>query len=213
MISCAVSKLKIYHNKEYPFSMMLRSFIAVEVSLEIQQAIARSTANLQITLPKPLIRWVAPQNIHLTLQFLGDVSPANLERVASELRLEASCHHAFDIQVANIGAFPSPQRARVIWIGLEAPSGLPALQRGVEAVTSRLGYPVEQRKFSPHLTIGRVDQNAPADGMQRIFSSIQKTEIKILGRFHVDAIHLMKSDLFPSGPVYTPLYALPLNHQ
>lgn len=192
---------------------MLRSFIAVEIPLEIQQAIARSTASLQKSLPKPLIRWVAPQNIHLTLQFLGDVSPANLERLADALKVEAAAHTAIEVLVVKTGAFPTPRRARVIWVGLEAPAALSALHRGVEAVTTRLGYPSEERRFSPHLTIGRVNQNAAAADLQKIYAVLQQTDIGILGRFQVKAIHLFKSDLSPSGPAYARLYSLPLGEK
>ena len=79
--------------------MMLRSFIAVEIPAETQSAIAHSTASLKKALPKPLIRWVAPQNVHLTLKFLGDVSPANLERLAETLKIEAATHGMFSMSV------------------------------------------------------------------------------------------------------------------
>jgi 2'-5' RNA ligase len=192
-------------------NMMLRSFIAVEIPAEIRQAIARSTASLQKSLPKPLVRWISLQNIHLTLQFLGDVSPSNLERLAEVLKAEAAAHAPIEVLAAKSGAFPTPRRARVIWIGLEAPAALSTLQRVVEAVTARLGYPSEERKFSPHLTIGRVNQNASAADLQKIYALLQQTDVGVLGWFRVDAIHIFKSDLHPSGPVYTRLYTLPLN--
>ena len=129
--------------------MMLRSFIAVEVPSEIQRAISHDLAPLQKALPKPIIRWVAPQNVHLTLKFLGDVSPANLERVADVLRVEAGAHPAFSMTVVGIGAFPSPHRARVIWVGLEAPPALSSLQRGVEAASASLGSSASTARSSP----------------------------------------------------------------
>src|SRR5512140_1138341 len=133
--------------------MMLRSFIAVEIPPQIQSPIAQSLASLQKALPRPLIRWVAAQNVHLTLKFLGDVSPANLERIADALKLEAAAHTRFSMSVSGIGAFPNPRRARVLWIGLNAPPSLASLQRSVEAVAASLGYAVEDRPFSPHLTV------------------------------------------------------------
>ena len=139
--------------------MMLRAFIAVEIPAGIQSAIAHSTASLKNALPKSLVRWVAPQNVHLTLKFLGDVSPANLEQLAEALKVEAASHGMFSMSVGGLGAFPTPRRARVIWIGLEAPPALEALRRGVEAAAAQLGYAPEERPFSPHLTIGRVGQN------------------------------------------------------
>jgi 2'-5' RNA ligase len=190
--------------------MMQRSFVAVEIPAEIQSALARSTARLQKSLPKPLIHWVAPQNVHLTLKFLGDVSPANLERLAEALKTEAVAHETFDMSVGGLGAFPNPLRARVIWIGLEAPAALMALLRGVEAVTARLGYTSEDRLFSPHLTIGRVGKNVSGTDFQRIRTSLEGATVGALGTLHVDAVHIFKSDLQPGGSVYTHLYTLPM---
>jgi 2'-5' RNA ligase len=190
--------------------MMLRSFIAVEIPIEIQSAIAHNTASLQKALPKPLVRWVAPQNLHLTLKFLGDVSPANLERLADGLKAEAATHEPFPMSVGGLEAFPTARRARVIWIGLEAPTGLAALQRGVEAVAAQSGYGPEERPFSAHLTIGRVGQSLSAADLQRVRAALEATTVGALGTVRVDAIHIFKSDLRPGGSVYTNLYALPM---
>jgi 2'-5' RNA ligase len=193
--------------------MMLRSFIAVELPPELQQAIARETAGLRAALPRPLVRWVAPENVHLTLKFLGDVSPANLELLVDALRVEAAQHAAFEAYVGKVGAFPNPRRPRVIWVGFTAQAPLSILQRGVEAVCTRLGYPPEDRRFIPHLTIGRLAQTTSAADLERACLALQKTnEIGILGRIQVDAIQVFKSDLRPDGPIYTHLHAIPFEH-
>jgi RNA 2',3'-cyclic 3'-phosphodiesterase len=189
---------------------MLRSFIALEIPAEIQSAIALATAPIRTALPKSLIRWVAPQNVHLTLKFLGDVSPANLECLAETLKEQAAAHAPFSISVGGLGAFPNARRARVIWIGLEAPPALSALQRGVEAAAAQLGYPREARPFSPHLTIGRVAQAVSAADLQHIRSALESTKVGILATVRLQAVHIFKSDLQPAGSVYTPLYSLPM---
>jgi 2'-5' RNA ligase len=190
--------------------MMLRSFVAVEIPAEIQGALARSIAPLQKALPDQLIRWVAPQNVHLTLKFLGDVSPANLEQLAGALKAEALTHDPFTMSVGGLGAFPNPRRARILWIGLEAPAALMALLRGVEAVSARLGYPSEDRPFSPHLTVGRVRQNVSGSDLLRICTALEGTLVGTLGTVRVAALHIFKSDLQPGGSVYTHLYTIPL---
>jgi len=190
--------------------MMLRSFIAIEIPAEIQNAIAHSITSITNILPKPLIRWGAPHNVHLTLKFLGDVSPANLERLAETLKLETASHEMFSISIGGLGAFPTQRRARVIWIGLDAPPALAALQRGVDAAAVQLGYPKEDRPFSPHLTIGRVTQTASASELQQIRSALESTKVGIFGTVRVQAIHIFKSDLQPGGSVYTRLYTLPM---
>jgi 2'-5' RNA ligase len=189
---------------------MLRSFIAVGIPTEIQEAITHSTTQLQKELPKPLVHWVPSHNIHLTLKFLGDVSAANLEQLTAVLKVEAASHEAFSLFVSGLGAYPTSRRARVIWVGLKAPSNLAALHRGVEMAAARLGYAPEERPFSPHLTIGRVDQHATAADLQKIRTSIESLKIGDLGITLVDALHIYKSDLKPTGPVYSSLYALPL---
>jgi 2'-5' RNA ligase len=189
---------------------MLRSFIAIEIPAAIQKAIAENTASIKNALPKPLIRWVAPQNVHLTLKFLGDVSSANLNRLAETLKGEAALHEPFSISVGGLGAFPNPRRARVLWIGLDAPPALATLQRGVDAAALQLGYPREERPFSPHLTIGRVAQTASASDLQHIRAALESTKVGDLGTIRAQAIHIFKSSLQPGGSVYTLLYSLPM---
>jgi len=188
--------------------MMLRAFIAVEIPTEIQAIIAHSITPLKNALPKSLIRWVSPQNVHLTLKFLGDISPANLERLVGILKVEAALHEMFSMSLGGLGAFPTQRRARVLWIGLEAPPALAALQRGVGAATAQLGFPGENRPFSPHLTIGRVAQNSSPTDLQHIQSALDATKVGKLATVRVQAIHIFKSDLQPGGSVYTPLYGL-----
>ncbi len=190
--------------------MMLRAFIALEIPAGIQNAIAQSTASLRVALPKPLVRWAASQNVHLTLKFLGDISSTNLEHLAEKLKMETVSHEMFSMSVGGLGAFPTARRARVIWVGLEAPTALEALQRGVEAAAAQMGYAPEERPFSAHLTIGRVGQNVAASEMQLIRSALEVTKVGTLGTLRVEAVSIFKSDLQPGGAVYTRLYTLPM---
>ncbi len=190
--------------------MMYRSFIAIELPREIQRAIVADTAALQSALPKPLVRWVGENNLHITLKFLGDVSPANLEKLAEALQGETTKHAPFDLSLERIGAFPNSKKARVLWIGIEAPADLGTLQHCVEGVATRLSYPAEERPFSPHLTIGRVNQNASTADLAGIRAALEGCRVGLVGTVRVDAIHIFKSDLLPGGSVYTHLYAMPL---
>jgi len=189
---------------------LLRAFIAVEIPPEIHQAIEKQTASIRAALDKSLVRWVPTGNIHLTLKFLGDVSPANLEMLAQMLNVEVSKHQTFEMDFGGLGAFPNPRRPRVIWIGIQAPAGLEALQHCVEAATSTLGYPAKKRPFSPHLTVGRVKQKVGSAGMQKIRVALEETQIGSLGSAWVSAVRLFKSDLKPTGAVYTQLFSAPL---
>jgi 2'-5' RNA ligase len=150
------------------------------------------------------------ENLHLTLKFLGDVSSANLQFLTQMLSREAGQSPGFSMQVGGLGAFPSVGRARVIWIGIRAPEALFALRRNLNSAAARLGYPPEDRPFSPHLTIGRVKQAASPTDLQRLRAALEAASIGPLGKVEVSAVHLIKSDLKPTGSVYTRLFSAPL---
>lgn len=190
--------------------MLLRSFIAIQMPTEIQEGIEKSTADLKKALPKPLVRWIPPHNVHLTLKFLGDVSPANLELLAHALKRKTGQHASFSLSVGELGIFPNSRRPRVVWIGIEAPAALQTLYRDIEATAIRLGFAPEARPFSPHLTIGRVNQNVSMANIQKMRAALEQTKIGMLGTAPVDAVHIYKSDLRPGGSVYTNLYTAAL---
>ena len=184
----------------------LRAFIAVEIPLDIRQDIEHATSNLRRGTGS-LIRWVAVENMHLTLKFLGDIPTANMEVLTQMIRAEADSFNCFDIHLTGIGSFPNPKRPRVIYIGIQAPAELEAFQRQLESATRRLGYNSEERAFAPHLTIGRVRQNIPQDDQQKIRRALEASKIDSPGTAKVNSVHLYKSDLKPTGPVYTKLFS------
>lgn len=186
-----------------------RTFIALEIPHELQQIIHKETAHLRSTIG-PLIRWVPPENMHLTLKFLGNISPTNVDILTQMIRAEADSCRPFVMQVGGLACFPSPKRPRVIYIGLQAPAELEALQHGIESATTRLGYESDARVFSPHLTIGRVRQNISASDQHKIRRALEETQIDSLGTARVDSVHLYNSDLKPTGSVYTRVFSAPL---
>ena len=188
---------------------LLRAFIAVELPVEIRQAASDVTSILQKKTGS-LVRWVPSENMHLTLKFLGDIAPSNVDMLAQMLRAEADLFNCFELRLTGLGSFPSLKRPRVIYIGIQAPAALEALQRGLESASHRLGYESEERHFSPHLTIGRVKQNVTGTEQQTIRRALEETKIDSLGTARVDSVHLYKSDLRPTGSVYTRLFSAPL---
>ncbi|HEX9384877.1 MAG TPA: RNA 2',3'-cyclic phosphodiesterase [Anaerolineales bacterium] len=188
---------------------LLRAFVAVELPLEIRKAVGAATSKLRNEIGA-LIRWVPMENMHLTLKFLGDVSPSNVEMLSQMLRAETDLFNCFDLRLNGIGSFPSLKRPRVIYVGIQAPAVLESLQRGIESASRRLGYESEERGFSPHLTIGRVKQNITATEQQVIRRALEETKIDGLGTTRVDSVQLFKSDLKPTGSVYTRLYSASL---
>lgn len=192
---------------------LLRAFIAVEIPLSIRQAIQDQTESLRAALGRDLIRWVPVENMHLTLKFIGDISPANVKFIAQMLTAETRDCAPFSMQVGGLDSFPTTRRARVIWIGIQAPAALASLQRGLEAAAARLGYEAETRPFSPHLTLGRVRQQVGASDQQKVRAALERTSVGALGTAEVTAVHLFKSDLKSSGAEYTRLFSAPLKNE
>jgi len=184
----------------------LRAFIAVELPLEIRQNVQQATSSLRRDTGS-LIRWMALENMHLTLKFLGDIPSSNVKALTQLIHAQADSFNSFDIHLTGIGSFPNPKRPRVIYIGIHPPAELEAFQRQMESATRRLGYNQEERAFTPHLTIGRVRQHVSADDQQKIRRALEESTIDSLGKARVNSVHLYKSDLKPNGPIYTKLFS------
>ena len=146
---------------------VIRAFIAIELSPEIQEKLKHLTSQLKQQLEGVPVKWVPVENIHLTLKFLGNVSITNIEVLERILEAEVSNHHPFEISVGELGAFPSTRRPRVAWVKLQAPPDLFEIQRCIEQEAARLGYAREKRSFKPHLTLGRVSRNASFEEVRR----------------------------------------------
>ena len=190
---------------------LLRAFIALDLPVNVQNEIHQATSTLRSEIGS-LVRWVPAENLHLTLKFLCDISPAHLDFLKQMIRAEADRVSRFDIRLGGLSTFPNPKRLRVIYVGVEAPPALRALQHAIESGAHRLGYKREARDFSPHLTLGRVKHAAhmAASDQQRIRRALEHSKIDSLGTARVDSVHLYKSDLKPTGSVYTRLYSAPL---
>lgn len=192
---------------------VIRAFVAIEMSPEIRRSLESVAAELKQRLKGVPVRWVPVENIHLTLKFLGDVSVNNIEVLKKILAREAARHSSFEISVGELGAFPSSRRPRVLWVKVEAPPALANLQAGIENETARLGYPREERPFSPHLTLGRVARHAGSEDIRRIGETLEAYKVGFLGAAPVRLVNLYRSDLSPGGAVYTCLFNAPLGSQ
>jgi len=179
----------------------IRSFIAFPVSAETAQAVSHAIMEWQ-RLPGD-VRWTSVINMHLTLKFLGDVPPDQLAAVREALANAAAGTAPFRIQFGPLGAFPSWRRPRVLWIGpVSVPPQVAVLYEAMEREMSTLGFPREDRPFSPHLTLARIKQPY---GLEQLTSRMQARQSVACPPFTVRNVTLFKSDLRPAGPVYTSL--------
>jgi 2'-5' RNA ligase len=186
-------------------NQVLRAFIAIELPSEVQKKLSQVIQRLQEPLRDVSIRWVKPHNIHLTLKFLGEVSLNNLETIKQILVKEAAEVSPFEFSIGELGAFPNLKRPRVLWLHVVAPPELLALQRAIDIKTERLGYVSEERTYSPHITVGRVNRQVDAQDIHLISTLLQKTHIGLVEVVRVSTVTLFRSDLHPDGSVYTPL--------
>ncbi len=191
---------------------VIRAFIAISLPEEIRRNLERVLQEFRQRLPRAPVRWAPANNIHLTLKFLGDVVLQNLEILKKVLRAEAYKISGFEVRIGGSGAFPSANRPRVIWVGVEAPAELIALQQGIEVETGRLGYAREERPFSPHLTLGRVDRNATPLEARQIRDALVSYPVRDLGLAQIREVHLFRSDLRPGGSIYTQLFTAKFCH-
>ena len=189
----------------------IRAFIAIELPPDIQKNLNQVVLNLRDQMTWIPVRWVSVGNIHLTLKFLGDVSLSQVELIEQLLNTITLAHDTFKISVGGVGVFPRPQRPRVIWAGVDAPPDLVAIQEEIESTTAQVGYIPESRPFSPHLTLGRISQLVNTSQANRIAESLAASKVSSLGNVEVKAVHLIRSELKPTGAVYTRLFSGLLN--
>ncbi|MFZ0611248.1 MAG: RNA 2',3'-cyclic phosphodiesterase [Desulfobacterales bacterium] len=185
----------------------IRSFIAAELPVAVQLAI--SGLQKQLADRDLDVRWTAAGNIHLTLKFLGLIDESRVENIAAVL---AEAAHGFSpllLAAKGVGVFPSPERARVIWVGVAGHlPELMALQSLLAKRLAAIGFPQEGRPFTGHLTLGRVKKKIAAS---RVRAALDAGRDFSSDSFMVDRVVLFKSELRPTGAVYTELHQAPLS--
>ena len=181
----------------------VRTFIAIELPGELKSALTHLQFQLKSGGQYP-VKWVAPQSIHLTLKFLGDVSVSRLEEITGAIGEAAQGVPPFRLEVNGLGVFPNPRRVQVIWVGMGGDIGqLNRVQQRIETKLAPLGFPPERRAFTPHLTLARVRDRATPDERQRFGQLIADTSLDTAYAFEVEAISLMKSQLTREGAIYS----------
>lgn len=184
---------------------MIRSFIAIELPDEIRHALAEVQKRLRRDVAG--VRWVEAGSIHLTLKFLGDIHTEQIQPIAAAAMGVVQNEPPLTLGVCDLGAFPNPRRPRVIWVGIGGDvARLGRLQTRLEEALEPLEFPREERAFRPHLTVGRVkDPRRPPD----LTRALADVTVPRCNSFDVREILLYKSDLRPTGAIYTKLQHLP----
>ncbi len=173
-----------------------RGFIAIDINVastivEFEKEIKKTGADVKL---------VEPQNIHITLKFLGDVEKTLIDEIEQIMNDAVKEIKPFTIKLKGTGVFPNQNYARIIWIGINEAQIIETIVKTIDEYLSKLGFKKEKRGFSPHLTIARVKS---AKNKQRLLETIEKYTNVEFSIQEVNSIKLMKSDLTSAGPIYT----------
>lgn len=180
----------------------LRTFIAVDLG----PAIRERCQALQTTLARAgtEVKWVEQENLHVTLLFLGEVDERDVTPVCQAVSTVCAAQPAITLSVGTVGCFPNPRRPRVVWVGVgEGAAELVALHDAIERPLLKLGcYRREERKYTPHITLGRVRGNEPPAGLA---AALTKQADWQAGSIDVHELLILSSELTPRGPIYSVL--------
>ena len=176
----------------------LRTFIALEVPVEVKDI----ACNLQDDLRKFQCRvsWTRQQALHLTLKFLGDTYPEQVDEISDAVADITGKYTPFELQLEKGGCFGG-RIPRVLWLGIRENEKLTELQKEIDRALSKLGFPAENRKFHPHLTLGRVKDRQGTEEMGRHLREVSVEKCS----FTATELIFFKSELKSTGAVYTPL--------
>ncbi len=181
----------------------MRTFIALEVPENIQREVFSLKENISPYYAK--VRWVKKENIHITLAFLGEIVGDVIEQVKERLQLVSEKHQTFTMALQGVGVFPHIKRPRVLWVGV-VPEVKEPITHIADDVIDALGFLQDKKRFTPHITFGRIKFISDLSSLQKAIGSISfETD-----EFMVKAITLFKSDLKPDGAMYTALSKYPL---
>lgn len=175
----------------------MRMFMAIALPDAVRTALGQVCEVLAAQMPQRSVRWVKPDLMHVTLRFLGDTAVTQLPTLTADLDRVAAHHAPLDLRVSGLGCFPNRRRPRVIWAGLKGElTAVQSLKQEIDGILEPLGWPREARPFQPHLTLGRVNDSRKLQGVEW---GTKVAEMVV----PVTAVHLIKSELTPRGPIYT----------
>jgi len=187
----------------------IRTFVCIEIEDELRMKMSQVSAKLSAAGAE--VKWVAEKNLHLTLKFLGGVDETVIPEVSAAVGEVAGRVEPFDVTLASVGAFPEGGSPRVVWCGLQEPTGrLEKLYYALNKALRPYAEKEEHRKFSPHITLGRARSPRRREELKQLVKDNRDTEI---GPQSVDTITVMMSELTPKGPIYTPLSKSPLGRK
>ncbi len=181
----------------------MRLFIAIQIPPDVRAALAALLKEFRAIAPQA--KWVRAENIHITLKFLGETDSTKLTAVQEALSAIRS-NQAVAMRFLGLGFFPNENRAKVFWAGIESSANLPAIATDIDQSMHKLGFPLENRPFTPHLTLARFE---PPGIPPKLFAAAEERSSREFGSLTTGMFHLIQSKLKPSGAEYTTLHSFP----
>jgi RNA 2',3'-cyclic 3'-phosphodiesterase len=189
----------------------IRAFVAVYPEAEIVSALESVQGRLRAMLPKAAVKWALPEQIHLTLSFLGNIEEARVADFETALAA-ASGMASFTLRSTALGTFPNARRPRVLWAGLEGElEVLDDLKTFIDGALEPLGIAPESRDFHPHLTVARIKEIRPAEAVI-LNEAIADFKTVVFGEWRVRQLDFMQSRLSPAGATYRRLHSVGLRN-
>jgi len=185
--------------------MGLRCFISIELPEELKKIIYMHIERLKATGAD--VKWVPQENLHLTLKFLGSTREELLKDINERLTALAEMHDRFSIHLSGSGVFPNMKHPRVIWFGMHDSDEVIKLQHEIDESMAELGFERDDKKFTPHLTIGRVRSPKNKDALMREIATLKEVDF---GKIDVNNITLMRSELKPHGAEHFKINEVPI---
>jgi 2'-5' RNA ligase len=193
-----------------PETQTYRLFIALSVPEEVKDQLRRAQSELRARLQNDPVRWTRPEQIHLTLKFLGEVAVERVDELVKSVRSECDPVGSFKLTARGIGFFPNARRPRVIWVGIENESGqLEKLQDKMDRCTSDFAASRKEEHFSAHLTLGRIKDIRPNDARSVEASAVGMSG-RTFGSWTVSNVKIMRSELTSQGSLYSCVVKIPL---
>jgi RNA 2',3'-cyclic 3'-phosphodiesterase len=187
----------------------IRAFIAIELPDNIKKELIKVISILRADSSVP-VKWVEPENVHITLKFLGDIDTERVDAIINAVKQATAGIPPFKLEVRGLGVFPNPKKTQVAWAGLSGDMEvLVHLQQNVEFEMEEMGFSREMRKFSPHLTLARVRDNITSMERERFGNLVTGASFSA-GTIKVESVNLMKSLLTRQGAVYSRLGSIGL---
>ena len=184
----------------------MRTFLAINIPDRIENQLQATIRRMEDFVPAQAVRWVRPNSAHLTLKFLGEIKPEFIGQIEAVVSPLVQGLKPMNLSVGGVGVFPNLKRPRVLWVGVEDQAdSLRSLRNQLQESFEEYGFEAERRRFTPHLTLGRVKRGTSTGTMHQITQSLAEFELGVLGVIKAEALILFESKLSPQGASYRAL--------